>query len=98
MMRLAPALVVVMVAVVALVTPGCGLVLAGGGFFMVFLFIVPQVPADDGSLVSEVEGLSFCRLVIVFSLSSPVRIPWSVSHPPSLVVCLPLSPCPWLRL
>jgi len=76
--RLAPALVVVVVValraallVVALVTPGRGLVLGGGGFVMGLLLVVPRVPADDDGLVGEVGGLSFCRLVIVFSLSSP---------------------------
>ena len=78
--RLVPALVVVAVVVaafraallvVALVTPGRGLVLGGGGFVVVLPLVVPRIPADDDGLVGEVGGLSFCRLVMVFSLSSP---------------------------
>ena len=77
--RLVPALVVVVVVaalraallVVALVTPGRGLVLGNGGFVAVLLLVVPRVPADDDGLVGDVGGLSFCRLVVLFSLSSP---------------------------
>ena len=76
--RLTPALVVVVVValraallVVALVTPGRGRVLGGGGFVVCLLLVVPRIPADDDGLVGEAGGLSFCRLVIVFSLSSP---------------------------
>ena len=78
--RLVPALVVVVVVVaalraallvVALVTPGRGLVLGSGGFVAVLLLVVPRVPADDDGLVGDAGGLSFCRLVVLFSLSSP---------------------------
>ena len=57
--------------VVAPVTPGRGLALAGAGFVVVLLLAVPRPPADDDGLVGDVGGLSFCRLVVVFSLSSP---------------------------
>ena len=78
--RLAPALVIVVVVVVALlaallvvtpVTPGRGLVLDGGGFVVVLLLAVPQPPTDDDGLAGDVGGLSFCRLVMAFSWSSP---------------------------
>ena len=79
--RLAPALVVVVEVVVVVpravllavapLTPDRGLVFGSGGFVAVLLLVVPRVPADDDDLVGDVGGLSFCRLVRVFSLSSP---------------------------
>ena len=57
--------------VVTPVTPDRGLALAGVGFVVVLLLVVPRPPADDDGLVGGVGGLSFCRSVIVFSLSSP---------------------------
>ena len=80
----------VLLLVVASVTPGRGLALAGAGFVVVLLLAVPRPPADDNGLVGDVGGLSFCRLVVVFSLSSLLSQPsesslFSVSFP------LPLS-------
>ena len=57
--RLAPALVVLVVTVAAPVTPGRGLALAGAGFVVVLLLVVPRPPADDDGLVGDVGGLSF---------------------------------------
>ena len=47
------------VTVAAPVTPGRGLVLAGAGFVVVLLLVVPRPPADDDGLVGDVGGLSF---------------------------------------
>lgn len=79
--RLAPALVVIAVVAalraallaVAPATPGRGLVF-GGGFVVGLVLVVPRVTADDEDLVGDVGGLGFCRLVMVFSLSSPAAV------------------------